>query len=134
MIFISQIERFEKLKQGTRFFDVPEVDTESLHFHEQIFDVDRFITYQRLNENAHKPHEATLQILVLRLVACFNARGYVEVEKLARQVHRRRQPIDHFHRVQAHVHVHQRLKVIRHLTRGNELQQAADADGRVVVH
>lgn len=106
------LERFEQPKEARRLADVAELNAECLHLDEQVLHVDDLVADQGLQEDTDQPHQSVLHVPILDILARGDAVGDVQVHKLRRQVDGRRQPVDHFHRVQADVHVHEYREVV----------------------
>ena len=80
----AEFECFHQLKEFPGIFDVPEIDAETLNVQEEIFDVDHFVSYQRLNEDADQSNEAILKKAIFRLFAGFDASGDEQLEEFLR--------------------------------------------------
>ena len=60
------------------------MNAEALHVEKKIFDVDGFITCQRLDEDAHESDETVLQVLIFGFFTGSQACRYVVMEKFSR--------------------------------------------------
>jgi hypothetical protein len=94
------LQRLEEAEEAGGFADAAELDAKGLHFNEQVLDVDDFVPDQALQKDANQADEAVLHVLVLDVFATRDAVADVQVDELGRQVHRGRQTVHHFHRVQ----------------------------------
>mmetsp|Transcript_35783 Transcript_35783/g.82887 ORF Transcript_35783/g.82887 Transcript_35783/m.82887 type:complete len:226 (+) Transcript_35783:172-849(+) len=128
------LERLEQPKKPRRLADMAELDAEGLHLDQQVAYVDDLIADERLQEDAHEPHQPVLHVLVLDAFARGDAVGDVQVHELSRQVHRSCQAIDHLHGVKADVHVDEHGEIVGDLTRAHQLEQHLDRNNRVVLH
>ena len=81
------LQCLEQTKQTGCFADTAELDAESLHLDEEIFDVDDFATNQRLEKHAHQPHQPCLHVPILDVLARRDAVRHVQVDELGGQIY-----------------------------------------------
>jgi hypothetical protein len=94
------LQRFQQPEQARSFPDPAELNAKRLDFNEQVLNVDDFVANQALQEHAHQPNQAVLHVLVLDVFARRNAVADVQVDEFGGEVHRRSEPVHHFHRMQ----------------------------------
>ena len=107
--------KFFSYFQNTKYEALPdsaEFDAEGLHLDEQFAHVYDLVPDQGLEEDADKPHQSVLHVLVLDGLAGGDAVGYIEMDELGGELHRRGEPVHHLHAVQTHLHVDQHREVL----------------------
>lgn len=73
---------FQNLKQFGCLANFAEFNAEGLHFNENFFHVNNFVSDETLQENTDESYQPTLHIFVFNCLACRNAVGDVQVNKL----------------------------------------------------